>query len=166
MKNAGNEEIYCPKCNTIHPTRMWHEYYENYLNREARIEKHKRDLKKLGIEYDDATYITYLEQKDLYATKKILTCVICNTPTGFISGATWHPVCSDVCKDMDKNKQIAVMKYARLNNKETILIKSVNREERKVIGVSIHGIDSGEVEVTFDEIYQLYDEICKAVTIE
>ena len=131
------------------------------------IEKFITNSKGFGIEYSDPNdYLVFLEDKGLYVSKVLSPCVICNELTGFTSDATGYAVCSDTCKDVDKNNAIAVMKYARLRNQDAILIKKVNFDEAKATGINIYEKDEKEVEVHFDDICMVCEEICKSIIVE
>lgn len=100
--------IYCPKCNTLHPTLMWHEKYDNYLNKSQWIKVHKKSLLRFQIETSDdqviKLYTEHLSSMGLLLADHSDKCIICSSTTQFINTSSGHFICSDECKYEDNEK--------------------------------------------------------------
>ena len=120
MNNNGEvsieiDGIYCPKCNTLHPTLFWHEKYDEYINQSDYIHKIIKAYERFGetISNEDAykNFTEYLLAKEIDKTKTEGRCVVCSAKTSFINKGTNHYVCSDECQYTDKVRCLTCGKY-------------------------------------------------------
>ena len=97
--------IYCPKCNTFHPTLFWHKKYDYYINQSDHIDRISKSYERFGatISNEDAynNFVEYLMALEIDKTKTEGRCVVCSAKTSFINKRTNHYVCSDECKYTD-----------------------------------------------------------------
>lgn len=54
--------VYCPKCNDLHPTLMWHNKYNNYLNKDKWIQEYKKSLLRFKLEIPNTEVIQRYEK--------------------------------------------------------------------------------------------------------
>lgn len=102
--------VYCPKCNDLHPTLMWHEKYNDYLKKDKWVQEYKKSLLrfKLKISNNEAIqqYEKHVDAKDIIQKDYTGECIICSTLTHFINKKTENFVCSDECKYKDDENKI------------------------------------------------------------
>ncbi len=100
--------IFCPKCNTLHPTLFWHEKYDDYIDETKYIEKLIKANKRFGsvVSKDDIQrdFIRYLKTLEIDKTKISGECVICTAKTSFKNKKTNNYVCSDECRYADNEE--------------------------------------------------------------
>lgn len=100
--------IFCPKCNTLHPTLFWHEKYDDYIAETKYIEKlinaHERFELTIGKDDAQRNFLGYLETLEIKKTKSTNKCVNCSAKTSFKNKKTNNYVCSDECKYADNQK--------------------------------------------------------------
>ena len=105
-----DDGIWCPDCRKFHPTIMWHRKYNEKDSQICFREKIKRKSgerpKLFGIldhmseaeknRILEEVIAANLENKPI-ADAEIGECVICGSPTAFISKQTGRHICSDEC---------------------------------------------------------------------
>ena len=102
--------VYCPKCNDLHPTLMWHKKYNDYLNKDEWIQEYKEALLRFKLEISDTEaierYYEHIEALDIIQKDYSGECIVCSTLTSFINKKTGNFVCSDECKYKDNETKI------------------------------------------------------------
>ena len=105
--NIEIDGIYCPQCKVLHPTLMWHEKYNDYLDKDTYIKECIISLKRFNINETDGellkSYYDYLKAKGIELSQESHKCCICGCNTRFINKKTSHYVCSDECQYQDLN---------------------------------------------------------------
>ncbi len=102
--------VYCPKCNDLHPTLMWHKKYNVYLNKDEWIQEYKKSLLRFKLEIPDTEAIQQYEKhvnaKDIIQKDYTGECIVCSSLTNFINKKTENFVCSDECRYKDTDTYI------------------------------------------------------------
>lgn len=100
--------VYCPKCNDMHPTLMWHEKYNDYISKTKHVDSIIKSCKIFGVNISlDTAYKNYAEHLNFLGideTEIIKKCVMCSAETRFKNIKTNNYVCSNKCRYADDKK--------------------------------------------------------------
>lgn len=97
--NIWIDRIPCKTCGKLHPTLLWHKYYDEYVWSPERLEYEKQKRPKL---LGNLTYEKYITQKKLIYSEVNGICK-CGKVTHFKDIKTGKYVCSDKCRIGEEN---------------------------------------------------------------
>lgn len=97
--NIELDGFYCPTCNDLHPTLLWHDPYDDYATREIRFADWQESRRERPALLHDAVFQESIAYLGVTEHDSSAPCTICGRQTRFTDANADNRICSAECKD-------------------------------------------------------------------
>lgn len=97
--NIEIDGVYCPRCNDLHPTLLWHERYDNYAKAEIRLAEWQRARAERSLLFGDCDPPAVSSACfGVVENDRKAPCVMCGVTTCFTDEESGERVCCAECR--------------------------------------------------------------------